>query len=304
MKILIAGIGGVGAYFGGLLAKHFENDPLVKINFLARGNHLKKIKQDGLKIITPTTELLAKPNLASDNANEIGEMDLIIICTKNYDLEKTLIQLKPCINESTAILTLLNGVESFDVIKNMYTNNFIINGCTYIVSKIKEAGVIENSGAIQKIFFGLDNEINDTLIQIESIFKQAGIDANLSKSISTINWEKFIFISATATATSYFNQTIGEILLDENHIQFVKKLIYEVYELSKEKGIKTDVNVVENSFKRFSSMSFDTSSSMHLDFKNKKAFTELESLTGYVVREAEKVNLSVPNFNLAYQKLK
>jgi 2-dehydropantoate 2-reductase len=62
--------------------------------------------------------------------------------------------------------------------------------------------------------------------------------------------------------------------------------------------------VVENSFKRFSSMSFDTSSSMHLDFKNKKAFTELESLTGYVVREAEKVNLSVPNFILAYQKLK
>lgn len=304
MKILIAGIGGVGGYFGGLLAKHFENNALVKINFLARGNHLEKIKKDGLKIITPTSEIIAKPNLASDNANEIGEMDLIIICTKNYDVEKTLVQINPCINESTAILTLLNGVESFNVIKKYYPENLIINGCTYIVSKIKEAGVIENSGAIQKIFFGLDNETNDILIQLESVFKQAGIDANLTDLISTINWEKFIFISATATATSYYNQTIGEILLDENKTLFVKKLIDEVYELSKAKHITTYVNVVENSFKRFSSMSFDTSSSMHLDFKNKKTFTELESLTGYVVREAEKLNLLVPNFKLAYYSLK
>lgn len=304
MKILIAGIGGVGGYFGGMLAKHFENNSLVKINFLARGNHLEKIKKDGLKIITPTYEIIAKPNLASDNANEIGKMDVIIICTKNYDIEKTLVQLKPCIKESSAILTLLNGVESFDVIKKYYPENLIINGCTYIVSKIKETGVIENSGAIQKIFFGLDNETNDILIQLESVFKQAGIDANLTDSISTINWEKFIFISATATATSYFNQTIGEILLDEQKTLFVKKLIDEVYELSKVKGIKTIDSVVENSFKRFSSMSFETTSSMHLDFKNKKAFTELESLAGYVVNESIKHNLSASHFEIAYQKLK
>lgn len=36
-KIIIAGIGGVGGYFGGLLAKHFYGKENVEINFFARG---------------------------------------------------------------------------------------------------------------------------------------------------------------------------------------------------------------------------------------------------------------------------
>lgn len=47
-KIVIVGIGGVGGYFGGLLAKKFENSTSVEVSFIACGEHLKKIKNDGL----------------------------------------------------------------------------------------------------------------------------------------------------------------------------------------------------------------------------------------------------------------
>ncbi|MBK7469027.1 MAG: hypothetical protein IPJ43_20795 [Saprospiraceae bacterium] len=49
---------------------------------------------------------------------------------------------------------------------------------------------------------------------LETLFKQANINATLSKNISSIIWEKFIYISPTATATSYFDSSIGEILAD------------------------------------------------------------------------------------------
>ena len=45
VKILIAGIGGVGGYFGGLLARAFEQSPEVQISFLARGAHLHEIQK-------------------------------------------------------------------------------------------------------------------------------------------------------------------------------------------------------------------------------------------------------------------
>jgi 2-dehydropantoate 2-reductase len=51
VKILVAGIGGVGGYFGGLLARKFENSEEVNIAFLARGEHLAKIRASGLKVI-------------------------------------------------------------------------------------------------------------------------------------------------------------------------------------------------------------------------------------------------------------
>ncbi|MBK6523316.1 MAG: hypothetical protein IPG08_13910 [Sphingobacteriaceae bacterium] len=82
-KILIAGIGGVGGYFGGLLAKRFYKSAEVEVCFLARGKHLQAIKDKSLKIIKGRFEFIATPHLASDDPNEIGIANFIIICTKN-----------------------------------------------------------------------------------------------------------------------------------------------------------------------------------------------------------------------------
>jgi ketopantoate reductase len=43
MKITIVGIGGVGGYYGGLLAKRYFDDEDVEIIFIARGDHLEQI---------------------------------------------------------------------------------------------------------------------------------------------------------------------------------------------------------------------------------------------------------------------
>jgi 2-dehydropantoate 2-reductase len=69
--IIFAGIGGVGGYFGGILAKHYENSTSIKIKFLARGAHLKAIQKNGLKIITKRNEIVAYPSLATDNADKL-----------------------------------------------------------------------------------------------------------------------------------------------------------------------------------------------------------------------------------------
>jgi 2-dehydropantoate 2-reductase len=87
-KFIIAGICGVGDYFGGLLANHFYENDLIEIDFLARGSHLKEIQEKGLKVIQGEREFIAKPALATDNATDIGKADFIIIATKSYDLEK------------------------------------------------------------------------------------------------------------------------------------------------------------------------------------------------------------------------
>ena len=45
MKIYIIGSGGLGGYFGGMLAKHGSD-----VTFLARGAHLTALKEEGLLI--------------------------------------------------------------------------------------------------------------------------------------------------------------------------------------------------------------------------------------------------------------
>jgi 2-dehydropantoate 2-reductase len=228
----------------------------------------------------------------------------VIICTKSYDLETTVKQLIPCINKETIILPLLNGVDSRERIKKMMPENLVLDGCVYIVSRLKQPGVIENQGNVQKLYFGLDGVTNERLEQLESLLKQAGIEASASQYISTIIWEKFIFISPTATATSYFNNSIGEILADEGKLNLLKALIEEVKQVAHAKRIPFEEDIVEKALNRLKSLPFETTSSMHTDYLNNKPTTEMLSLTGYVAEEAKKYGIRVPLYDRIFETLK
>lgn len=294
----------MGGYFGGLLAKHFYNKENTEIIFFARGKHLEEIQRNGLKVIQGDNVFIAKPALATDDPSEIGIADFLIITTKSYGLETIIQQLQPCIDNTTIILPLLNGVDSKERIKNILPHNLVLNGCVYIVSRLKQAGVIENSGNIQTLYFGLDNFENDRLLLLEKTLKEADIEAFLSKSISSIIWEKFIFISATATATSYFDKCIGELIADSEKFTTTAILIEEVKQIAEAKQVKVSEDITKKTIDRLRALPFETTSSMHSDFQKNKSDTELQSLTAYVVNEAQKYNLATPTYDAIYTNLK
>ncbi|HRK27376.1 MAG TPA: 2-dehydropantoate 2-reductase [Chitinophagales bacterium] len=303
-KIIIAGIGGVGGYFGGLLSNHFQTNKNIEINFFARGGHLKEIQHNGLKVIKGDSEFITQPTLATDNPAEMGIVDFIIITTKSYDLETIVQQLQPCINQDTIILPLLNGVDCKERIKNILPDNIVLDGCVYIVSRLKQVGVIENSGNIQKLYFGLDNFVNDRLLLLESLFKKANIEAYLSKNISKVIWEKFIFLSPTATATSYFDNCIGELIADNEKLTTTVALIEEVKQLAQAKQIVISDDITEKTLTKLKMLPFESTSSMHSDFQSNKPTNELETLTGYIINEGQKYHLKTPIYIKIYEELK
>jgi 2-dehydropantoate 2-reductase len=303
-RILIAGIGGVGGYFGGLLAKHFYENNEIEIIFFARGKHLLEIQKNGLKVTKGDYDFFAIPKLATDNPKEIGIVDFIIICTKSYDIETTIEQLKVCLNKDTIILPLQNGVDSKKRIRNILPNNIVLDGCVYIVSRLTDFGKIENFGNIETLYFGMENLENEKLNFLETIFKQADINATLSKNISSIIWEKFIFISPTATATTYYDSSIGELLTDSNKLEIIVQLIEEVKQIAKVKNINVSDDITNLTLKKLKNLPFETTSSMHTDFKNNKTNTELKSLTEYIVTEGKKHKIKTMTFEKLLTELK
>lgn len=300
-KILFAGIGGVGGYFGGLLAHHYENNKNVEVSFIARGEHLKEIKKRGLHVIKGENQFIAKPNICTDNCDDVGIVDFIIICTKTYDLENISKSLLPCINENTVLITLLNGPNNQQIIQKIYPNNLVLNGCVYLVSRLKKPGVIENSGNIQTLYFGKDHYDNQRLYHLENLFKEAKIEANYSRNISQIIWEKFIFLSPIATATTSLNKTIGELIQNNDDLDIIIALIEELNEIAKAKEIYLPNDITEKTIAKLRLLPFQTTTSMHSDFQNMKPKTELEALTTFVIKEGKKCNIKTPNYILALE---
>lgn len=302
-KIAIVGIGGVGGYYGGLLAKQYENNSDIEIYFVARGAHLKAIQQNGLKVITENGEFVAHPTKAVSNLSEVGIMDYIIVCTKSYDLASTIEQLKPGIDEKTVVLPLLNGADISQRISQLLPKNEIWEGCVYIVGRLNEPGVVASTGGVHDLFFGLRNESNDKLFFMEKLMLEAGIKARLSTDIAMIIWRKFIFISTTATLTSYFNVGFRDLLTDTSRRNTTLKLINEVVEVSKSEGINFDFDIVDSTIKHIERLPFGTTASMHSDFTAGKS-TELETLTRIVIELGNKNNIATPTYSEIYLKLK
>lgn len=293
-KLLIAGIGGVGGYFGGLLAKHYENSSAVDIIFLARGNNLKQIQENGLKIIDGAKEFVVHPALATDDVAKIGFVDYVIVATKSYDLEAIMEQLQPCMSLKTVIIPLLNGVDSKEKIKRSFPENLVLDGCAYIVSRLQVPGVIEKNGAIEKIYFGLDDYEHESLRLLLTLFTEAGIEAHLSKQISRTVWEKFVFLSPLATATSYYDTNVSGILENEEKLDALLHLVEEIKQVAKVKNIALPEDITTTTLSKYESLPSQATTSMHSDFKNKKSQNELASITTFVVNEAIKHGVDVP----------
>lgn len=87
INIGIIGLGGVGGFYGGLLAHHFEQDAEVEIHFVARGEHGKQIQAQGLTVWTKGNVIIGKPTQVVEQVQDLTAMDYILLCTKEYDLD-------------------------------------------------------------------------------------------------------------------------------------------------------------------------------------------------------------------------
>jgi 2-dehydropantoate 2-reductase len=303
MKIVIVGIGGVGGYYGGFLAKKFEDSSEIEIYFLARGTNLQKIQQEGLKVIAKTGTFIAHPKLATDDVSEIGKADYIILCTKSYDLESTVMQIKPLVDSNTVILPLLNGADISQRISKLLPSTEVWNGCSYIVARLNEPGVVESSGDLHALHFGYNNQTSESLLKFEELLKSANIDATFSENILLLIWIKFMFISTTASLTSYFNVNFGALVTDEIRKQTLIDLSNELISVASAEGIELSTDLINKAIHRLEKMPIHATTSMHSDFLNGKN-VELETLTGIVIQLAHKHNISIPVYERVYLELK
>ncbi|MFZ4545098.1 MAG: ketopantoate reductase family protein [Saprospiraceae bacterium] len=302
-KIIVGGIGGVGGFFGGLLAKHYQRSDKVEIIFLARGSHLEAIQKNGLRVKKGAEAFTAIPALATDDPIKAGIADFILLCTKSYDLESTIQQLGPSIGPKTVILPLLNGVDSRTRILALLPETHVLHGCVYIVSRLTAPGHIENIGNIQTLYFGLDGRIDLKSSVLEKTLADAGIEAKCTSAISDIIWEKYTFISPTAAATTYFDSCIGELLADEHKKRILELLIAEVQGIATAKNINLPQDIVGKTIEKLQKLPFDMTSSMHHDFQQHKEKNELDTLCTYVVSDAQKHQLPCPTFQMVLSKL-
>lgn len=298
MRIAVVGIGGVGGYIGAKLCTLKEQNPKkYEITFIARGTHADVLKEHGIRIVEDTATFTATASQVCTAQEATGTFDLILLCVKSYDIEEAVLSLKERIRPDTVIIPLANGVNNAQNIK-VLVDAKVINGAVYILSHIQEPGVIHKQGNVFAIVFGDYKYIGESLY-IERLFTDAGLRCKMAENIEEAVWKKYLFISAFASLTAYFDTNIKA--LCDAHYSMTKAVLKEIAAVAATKGIDLKEEV-DKALLTASKLPESASTSMHLDFKNGHK-NELETLTGYVVNEGEKANISVANMKKIYKDL-
>lgn len=297
------GLGGVGGYYGGYLARYFEKSNTIDIIFIARGANKTTLKSKGIHLQTPEEHFVAYPKLTSSDPSEIGVLDYLICCTKTYDLEQSIRQYNPCIKKETVLVSLLNGVEGADMIKKICPENEVLDGGAYIISSLVQPGIVKKTSKFEKLFFGTPAQKTIRQVKLAKILIAAGIDASLSKNIKIVLWEKFLLISTMATLTSFLNISIGAILVDNKNMQLLLSLMNELKAVGEAYGILFSGDIIHKTLNIMSGMPFEATSSLQRDFQTGKK-TEVDSLVGYVVKMGKQLKILTPLYEMMYEKLK
>lgn len=300
IRIVISGIGGVGGYYGGKLAAHYQNSPDVEICFISRGENLHVIKEKGLRIETPEGVTVAQPTIVTNLPAETGIADFLICCTKSYDLEENIRQLSPVIGTQTSIIPLLNGANITERIQQVLPQADVWKGCTYIGARISSPGIINRFTTKERFFFGSETGSKEKQQIFLKLLTDAGINAFNPEDITAQIWKKFFMISIAATITSYYNQTIGEVIA--NHYDIFVALGNELKSIAQAKGVILPEDIVTASIESQKMMPANATTSMHSDFI-KGGNTELDTLTGYVVKIGEETKTIIPLYKQMYSAL-
>lgn len=297
MKIAIIGAGGVGGYLGAKIIK----SGFLDLTLIARGKHFEAIQNKGLTVQDEDKQFNISSFHITNNIEQNAPYDFIIFTTKSYDLNDTCEMVKNVISEHTILMVTANGVGYKEKLKKHFPKNPVCESCIYILSNITQPGFIKKYGGVFQLFIGSDEVPPKQLEEIYHIFDNAGLKTKISSDITLQCWKKYLFISAFATMTSFYDASMGEIV--KEHESELREVFQEIVAVANKKGIKlTQKNIEDAIYQAKNKIPFNSTTSMLLDFRNKHK-SELDALTGYICVEGDKLGVEVKTMKSLYKWL-
>lgn len=306
MNICFYGVGGVGGYYGALLANYLNNIGNGNIYFIARGKHKEAILKKGLLLKKDggKEELLIEPDFCTETVEGLPVFEIVVVSVKGYDLEIVTKELIKITDENSVILPLLNGADIYDRMRQHLEKGYILPACLYLGTHIESPGVIFQKGGSGKISIGKD-PLHPTFFpeKLLDLFKNADILIEYFEDVSVEIWSKYMFIASYALVTATYNKTIGEVVKDKNLGILVKNIMREIELIAKALKIQLPANIVETSFAKAHQFPLETKTSFQRDVETRGRQSEWDLFGGTILRYAERFNTPANNTKETFDSL-
>jgi 2-dehydropantoate 2-reductase len=290
MKILIIGPGAMGLLFSSFLKKAGQEVFLLD----KREERAKVISKNGIEVTGISGDF--KVNIpCSINPSDFPPPDVIMIAVKSYDTKSAIKTCVPVINEDALILSLQNGIGNLEKIAKFISEEKILGGVTSQGATLLGVGKVKHAGQGDTVIGPFKEEnfekIRERLEGIVQIFNKADIETKISKKVDSLLWSKLIInvgINALTAITKLKNGMLPKI---DTLKEIMREAVEEAIMIADKKGIEILYPNPQKQVELVCEKTADNISSMLQDILRGKK-TEIDSINGAVVREAEKLGIA------------
>ena len=299
MKYLVIGAGGTGGSIGAYMTEAGKD-----VTLIARGEHLKKMQQQGLRMETMAKgDYTVYPIQVRDMGHYEEQPDVIFVCVKGYSLQEVVPFIRRVAKESTIVIPILNIYGTGGKLQEQLPELLVTDGCIYIAGEVKEPGTILLKGNIFRIVFGVRNpeELRPELFQIAKDLQESGIDGVLSDNIRRDALQKFAYVSPMAACGLYYHVSAGEIQKTGEPRDTFVKLMKEVDALAVAMEVPFLVDIVTTNLQILDALTPEASTSMQRDIYAGKS-SEIDGLIYEVIRMGQQYGVPTPVYEMVAKK--
>ncbi len=289
MKIAVIGAGAMGSLFGALLAEGGHEVWLCDI----RQDHIKALKQSGLKIEWEGKTRIVRLNATSD-LRQIGASELVLIFVKSTQTKSAAESAALLADRNGWVLTLQNGMGNAETIAEHISPNRILAGTTAHGATMLDAGSIRHAGAgptTVGMWVGGGKEFQIAR-QIADVFTQAAIESAAVEAVRPVIWDKLLVNVGINAITALTGIKNGQILDLESTRELSRAAVEEAASVAKAQGIEIRKDPADHVF-QVAAATAANRSSMGQDVDHRRP-TEIKAINGFVVREAEGMGIAAP----------
>src|SRR5262245_12695819 len=292
MRAVIFGTGGLGAFFGGLLARAGRD-----VTFIARGSNLDALCSRGLTLKTLPTGEVQLDVRATDDPAKLGIVELVWCCVKAYDLEVAARQMVPLVGPETLILPIQNGVDAAERIAAQVGADHVLGGLCLGGATLEAPGVVAQKTTRLRLLIGeLKGGTSPRIDALRRQLSAAGIDAEVSTDIRVALWEKFVGMCGTHSLTALMRLPVSALFTDPEASALVRGLMEEAEQVARETGVALPEGTARQAFESYRKRGMADPSayaSIYYDLVAGRRL-EVEHTNGAVVRLGRRGGIATP----------
>ena len=292
-SVAVLGAGAVGSYVIWGLSEKKD----IRLGVIASGERAKRLKNKGCKI----NDTVYHPEVWTPE--EAHDVDFLIVSLKYGALPGALDDITAVTGENTVIMSLMNGVDSEEIIAEKAGAEHLLHAVIKVASHKENDGYVFNPEATLGIIFGEVSAPYDSerVQAVLDLFSGTGLHYRATDCILEEIWSKFRLNVCNNLPQAILGAGVG-CYRDSVHMKAISDgLRAELMAIAEAKGI--DINKADVSSGRGSAVP-PTARYSTLQDLDAGRHTEIDMFSGALIRMGKELGIPTPYNEFTYHMIK